>query len=206
MNISLKIPVIASLACAFASAYAEEAVEQQPDRWHRYSVSVEGVYGNAVKRASSGGVNMVGLDTRLNYDVCFGGQASLGLLLLSGEENIETNVDLGTTNLGLLLGYRFSHSIWEENVTFFAGARVGLTYADYVLDMGRADGWTSYSQDSEVRAAYALEVGADFALTESWNLRVTYEYYGNWGNIGGGVYQYGDQQYNLFQLGAEYKF
>lgn len=202
---TLKITAIASLIGAVVPAYAEEEAEQ-PGRWQGYSVSIEGVYGNAVKRASSGGVNMVGLDMRLNYDVSFGGQASLGLLFLGGEEDIATNVDLETTNLGLLLGYRFSHSVWEGNATFFAGARIGLTYADYVLDMGRAGGWSNYAEDTEARAAYALEAGAAFAITESWKLRATYEYYGNWGNIGGGTHEYGDQQYHLFQLGAEYKF
>lgn len=170
------------------------------------SVSLEGAYAKSLKKPSHGGVDMAGFDLRMNFAIDARNQFSLGILVLGGSENAGGGTDLETSNFGVFAGYRAVFPIVENRVNAYLGARVGLVYANAELDEGRYDGWDCYRSDDDTCAAYAVEIGLSYAFTEKWSVRGGYEYYGNTTRIGGGDAKFYDQQYHVFQLGAEYRF
>ncbi len=171
------------------------------------SLSLEAAYAKATKKPERGGVDMAGLDLRLNYAVDEGNQFSIGLLMLGGSENVNgIGDDLRSTNLALLGGYRIVLPVVPDRLNLFAGVRAGIAFVDYVLDNGRANGWDHYREDSDVCAVYAGEVGISYSFNDRWSVRGGYEYYGNTTKIGGGNVKFSEQQYHVFQLGAEYRF
>lgn len=200
---TVRISTVAAAICPFAGATEVTPVEDVPAS---YSLSLEAVYANAFKRADRGGVDMGGADFRWNYNIDAENQFSLGLLMLAGSKNIAANWDLDTSNLGLLAGYRFSFPLVKDKLSFHAGLRVGIAFVDYTIDSGRTGGWDHYRTDSDFCAIYAGELGLSFALNEQWSIRGGYELYGNTAKIGGSDAKFNEQQYHLFQLGAEYKF
>lgn len=199
----------AALPLALAALPVSAETEKEfvdGDAPSEYSVSLEGVYAKALKKADRGGVDMAGLDLRLNYAVDDRNQLSLGLLMIGGSESVSGGQDLDTSNFGLLAGYRIAFPFLENRVKVYAGVRAGFVYVDYVLDSGRFDGWDVYRQDSDFCAAYAAELGVSYAFSDRWSVRGGYEFYGNTATLGGGDAKFGEQQYHLFQLGAEYRF
>lgn len=200
---TLKIFIAAVTVCPFVGAAEITPAEDVPAS---YSLSLEAVYANAFKKAARGGVDMGGVDFRWNYNIDAENQFSLGVLMLAGSENIATNRDLETSNLAFLAGYRFVHPLIQDKLNFYAGVRVGMAFVDYTIDSGRLGGWDHYRSDSDFCAVYAGEIGLSFALNEQWSIRGGYELYGNTAKIGGSDAKFSEQQYHLFQLGAEYKF
>lgn len=189
-----------------ADAAAESAVSAEAKR-SPLSLSLEAAYAKATKKPERGGVDMVGLDLRLNYAVDEGNQFSIGLLMLGGSENVNgIGDDLRSTNLALLGGYRVVLPVVPDRLNLFAGVRAGIAAVDYVLDGGRANGWDHYREDYDVCAVYAGEVGISYSFNDRWFVRGGYEYYGNTTKIGGGDVKFSEQQYHVFQLGAEYRF
>lgn len=213
-----KFWLAAALACAIFAvpAFAEdddfdfapdgEQAKSAGTEKSAVSVSLEGAYAKSLKKPARGGVDMAGFDLRLNFDVNERNQFSLGMLVLGGSENVGGNTDLDTTNVAVFAGYRAVFPIVKNRVNAYLGARVGLVYASAELDEGRFDGWDNYRSDDDTCAAYAVEVGLSYAFTEKWSVRGGYEYYGNTTRIGGGDTKFYDQQYHVFQLGAEYRF
>lgn len=195
-----------AFTAAVSSALAETPASAEENEASPYSLSVEGVYGKALKKASRGGVDAAGLDIRLNYAVDESNKFNLGLLMLGGSENIGAAQDLETGNFGILAGYRAAFPLVENRVNVYAGIRAGLAYVNYTLDAGRFDGWDHYRSDSDFCAVYAGEIGIAYSFSEKWSVRGGYEFYGTTATIGGGDMKFGEQQYHLFQLGAEYRF
>lgn len=190
-----------------AAEEADAAAESAVGAHSPLSLSLEAAYAKATKKPERGGVDMVGLDLRLNYAVDEGNQFSIGLLMLGGSENVNgIGDDLRSTNLALLGGYRVVLPVVPDRLNLFAGVRAGIAAVDYVLDGGRANGWDHYREDYDVCAVYAGEVGISYSFNDRWSVRGGYEYYGNTTKIGGGDVKFSEQQYHVFQLGAEYRF
>lgn len=198
--LSVAVPVFAENSPS-PEAAATTAAEKSP-----YSLSLEGVYGKALKKAERGGVDSAGLDFRLNYEIDATNQFSLGLLMFGGSENIGEDRDLDAGNFSLLAGYRAAFPLLDERVKLYLGARIGFSCVDYVIDAGRENGWDHYREDSDFCAAYAGEIGISYAFSPQWSVRGGYEFYGNTAKIGGGDAKFSEQQYHLFQIGAEYRF
>ena len=76
------------LALAAPLSAATEAAESAEAERSPLSLSLEAAYAKATKKPERGGVDMVGLDLRLNYAVDEGNQFSIGLLMLGGSENV----------------------------------------------------------------------------------------------------------------------
>ncbi len=209
MNTIEKMMKVFSVALAAAGVCpiigATEPVPEE-DVPATYSLSLEAVCANAFKKAERGGVDMGGLDFRWNCKIDSENEFSVGLLMLAGSENIAENWDLATSNIGVLAGYRFIFPLVENKLNFYVGGRVGIAFVDYVIDAGRSGGWDRYFSDSEFCGVYAGELGLSFRINERWMLRGGYELYGNTAEIGGTLAKYNEQQYHLFQLGAEYTF
>ncbi len=199
------------LATPFALAEEEkgaesttEAAQKQPSP---LSLSLEAAYAKSTKCADKGGVDMAGFDLRLNYAVDEENQFSVGVLLLSGSENMDgTNSDLRSTDFALLCGYRFVLPVVPDKLNLFVGARAGIAFVDYVIDDGRVGGWDHYREDSDLCAAYAGEIGFAYSFNKNWSVRGGYEYFGNTAQNGGGNAKISEQQYHVVQLGAEYRF
>lgn len=197
-------------AMPFALADEEKGAETTAEASKlptQLSVSLEAAYAKSTKCADKGGVDMAGLDLRLNYAVDEENHFSVGMLMLSGSENMDENGrDLRSTDVALLCGYRFVLPVVPDKFSLFVGARAGIAFVDYVIDDGRFNGWDHYREDTDLCAAYAGEVGFSYSFNQHWSVRGGYEYYGNTSKTGGGNEKFSEQQYHVVQLGAEYRF
>lgn len=222
-----RLAVAAAVAFGFAGVPAVAYAEVDPDVWEdenaevdgasggngaagasdysRFSVSLEAVYAAATKKDTRGGIDMAGIDLRMNFDPDESNQLSVGIVMLGGSEYIGGGADLDATNVALLVGYRYRVSL-TDRLSAFIGVRAGVVYADYERDYGHYSGWDVYLSDDDTCAACAGEIGLSFLLSEHWSVRGGYEFYGNTMSLGGGAAKYEEQQYHLFQLGAEYRF